>query len=302
MKLATLRFNGEEIAAVQLETGEFVSLASREDALPATVLGLIQNWDTVADRVRDLAAKGARIAASEAQVLAPIPVPLRDVICVGKNYFEHANEFFGSGFDSSANGHAVPTAPVIFTKATTSVTGPGDRIPLWLDSTNSVDYEGELAVIIGKNCFGVSKEDWRSVVFGYTIVNDVTSRELQKKHQQWFIGKGIDGFCPMGPCLVTADEFGEPGAQVLETRVNGELRQRAQIKDLIFDIPTLIETISAVVSLRAGDIIATGTPAGVGIGFKPPRYLGDGDHVAVTITGLGSLENTAMAREVASIA
>lgn len=299
MKLATLKYKGAEIAAVKVGSDEFVSLAGDEAGLPATLMELIRDWDAISGRVSQIAAEGIRIPAHEVQILAPIPAPLRDIICVGKNYFEHAKEFFTSGFDSSANGEAVPTAPVIFTKATTSVAGPGDRIPLWLDTTESVDYEGELGVIISKDAFQVRKADWRSVVFGYTIINDVTSRELQKKHQQWFIGKGIDGFCPMGPWIVTADEFGEPGPQVLETRINGELRQRASLDELIFDIPTLIETISAYVTLKAGDIIATGTPAGVGVGFNPPRYLACGDRISVTITGLGELENTAAAHAAA---
>lgn len=299
MKLATLKHKGAEIAAVQVGSEEFVSLAEEGAGLPTTLTELIRDWEALSDRVAQIAAEGSRIPAREVQILAPIPVPLRDIICVGKNYFEHAKEFFDSGFDSSASGQAVPTSPVIFTKATTSVTGPGDRIPLWLDSTASVDYEGELGVIIGKDAFQVRKDDWRSVVFGYTIINDVTSRELQKKHQQWFIGKGIDGFCPMGPWIVTADEFGDPGPQVLETRVNGELRQRATLNELIFDIPTLIETISAHITLKAGDIIATGTPSGVGVGFNPPRYLSDGDRISVAITGLGQLENTAAARAIA---
>lgn len=293
MKLTTVRYDGAERVAVQLDSGAFVILGGDR---PQTMLDLIRDWDAQAPAVAAAAAGGAQVAADAVEVLAPMPVPLRDIICVGKNYFEHAHEFSASGFDSSGAGQAVPTSPVIFTKATTSVTAPGSVIPLWRDSTDTVDYEGELAVIIGKDASNVAKADWSDYVFGYTIVNDVTSRELQKRHQQWFIGKGIDGFCPMGPAIVTADEFGLPSEQILETRVNGELRQRAPLKDLIFDIPTLIETISAVITLKAGDIIATGTPAGVGIGFQPPRYLADGDRVTVTISGLGELENTAAAR------
>jgi 2-keto-4-pentenoate hydratase/2-oxohepta-3-ene-1,7-dioic acid hydratase in catechol pathway len=223
--------------------------------------------------------------------LAPIPEPRRDVFCIGKNYYAHAAEFHSSGFDSSAK-EEVPSHPVVFTKATTSVCGPGDVVRGSLDPTASVDYEGELGVIIGTRCFGVSKADALDHVFGYVIINDVTSRELQKQHNQWVIGKGIDSFCPMGPWILTADEVSDVTALELVTEINGEERQRARLSDLIFDIPTLIETMSRTMTLLPGDIIATGTPVGVGIGFKPPRYLRNGDQMRVSITGLGVLENT----------
>ncbi|MDZ4135757.1 MAG: fumarylacetoacetate hydrolase family protein, partial [Paracoccaceae bacterium] len=158
--------------------------------------------------------------------------------------------------------------------------------------TGSVDYEGELGVVIGKRAFQVPLADAMDYVFGYVVINDVTSRELQRKHNQWVIGKGIDTFCPMGPYLVTADEAGDPAAMTLQTRINGELRQNAKVSDLIFDIPTLIATLTQTMTLLPGDIIATGTPEGVGIGFAPPKYLVAGDRMAVTINGLGTLENT----------
>jgi 2-keto-4-pentenoate hydratase/2-oxohepta-3-ene-1,7-dioic acid hydratase in catechol pathway len=225
------------------------------------------------------------------RLVAPIPRPARNIFCVGKNYHEHAKEFAQSGFDATAK-EVVPEHPVVFTKQPTSVCGPGDKIPAHLDDTNSVDYEGELAVVIGKGGRGIPAAKAMGHVFGYTIVNDVTSRQLQQKHRQWAIGKGIDGFCPMGPAVVTADEIGDPRALRLRTWINGELRQDAPVKDLIFDIPTLIATISRYITLEPGDIIATGTPAGVGIGFTPPKFLSKGDRVKIEITGLGVLENT----------
>lgn len=231
-----------------------------------------------------------RIPLSDVRLLAPIPEPLRDVFCVGKNYPAHAAEFHSSGFDSSA-GEQVPSHPVIFTKATTSVCGPGDTVKGSLDPTRTVDYEGELGVVIGRRCFQVSRADAHQHVFGYLIVNDVTSRQLQKDHNQWVIGKGIDTFCPMGPWIATADEVGDVRELELVTEINGEERQRAKVADLIFDIPALIETMSRTMTLLPGDIVATGTPVGVGIGFKPPRYLAAGDRMRVSITGLGSLEN-----------
>ena len=236
--------------------------------------------------------EGARLNASRVKLNAPIPVPRRNVLCVGKNYYDHAHEFDKSGFNATAGTSAIPDCPIIFTKAPSSVIGPGDDIPGHLDPTKSVDYEVELAVVIGKGGRKISKKDALKHVFGYTIVNDVTARHLQSKHKQWFLGKSIDGFCPMGPWLVTADEVGQVKKLFVESRINGEVRQRAQVKDLIFDIPTLIATLSQSMTLQPGDIIATGTPAGVGIGFKPPKFLKKGDVCTLAIDGLGVLENT----------
>lgn len=233
---------------------------------------------------------GKRVPLADIRLTSPVPKPLRDIFCVGKNYYAHADEFHSSGFDSSAT-EAVPSAPVIFTKATTSVCGPDDDVRGSLDPTQTVDYEGELGVVIGRRAFQVSKAEAMDHVFGYVIVNDVTSRELQKRHNQWVIGKGIDTFCPMGPWIATVDEIGDPKQLELITEINGEVRQKALVADLIFDIPTLIETMSRTMTLLPGDIIATGTPVGVGIGFKPPRYLFPGDRMRVSITGLGVLEN-----------
>ena len=232
----------------------------------------------------------ARIPLDDVRLLAPIPQPRRDILCVGKNYHAHAAEFFGSGFDSTGK-EATPSNPVIFTKAMTSVIGPDAAVSASLDPTASVDYEGELGVVIGRTARRVRKADAFEHVFGYVAINDVTSRELQKRHNQWVIGKGLDTFCPMGPWIATADEIDDVAAMELVTTVNGETRQKAVVRDMVFDIPTLIETLSATGTLLPGDIIATGTPAGVGIGFKPPRYLKKGDVMQVSITGLGVLEN-----------
>jgi 2-keto-4-pentenoate hydratase/2-oxohepta-3-ene-1,7-dioic acid hydratase in catechol pathway len=232
-----------------------------------------------------------RIALDRVRLRAPFPRPAKNILCVGKNYHEHAKEFHQSGFDASAGKDAIPDVPIIFTKWPNSVTGPGDAIPSANDHTNSVDYEGELTVVIGAVARNVKKADAFKHVYGYTIVNDVTARTLQHRHKQWFLGKSLDGFCPMGPCIVTADEVPEVTKLQLQTRVNGELRQNAPVSDLIFDIPTLIEDISRLMTLEPGDLIATGTCAGVGIGFKPPKYLKRGDIVAVTIEPIGTLSN-----------
>lgn len=287
MKLLTFMHAGGA-AAGYLDGDDVVICASGAGADRA-VLDLVAEGGAAVARWASKS-DAPRVPLSSVTVLAPIPEPRRDIFCVGKNYYAHAAEFHSSGFDSSGK-EEVPSAPVVFTKATTSVVGPGSDVLGSLDHTNSVDYEGELAVVIGERAFQVSKADAMKHVFGYMVVNDVTSRELQRTHNQWVIGKGIDTFCPMGPYLVTADEIADVGALELETRINGELRQKALVADLIFDIPTLIETISRTMTLLPGDIIATGTPVGVGIGFKPPKYLQAGDVMQVSISDLGVLEN-----------
>jgi len=262
-----------------------------ETALPDDLTSIIEMGEK-GFRMAEIAVKnGARIPISELKILAPFPRPRRNVMCVGKNYFEHSKEFENSGFDSTSGGQAVPEAPVIFTKATTSITGPGTPIPASSDPTGSTDYEGELAVVIGRTGRRVALADAFDYVCGYTIINDVTARNLQHLHKQWFLGKSLDGYCPMGPYFVTADEIGDVTTLNLMTRVNDELRQNACIKDLIFDIPTIINTLSSLLTLMPGDIIATGTPAGVGIGFKPPKFLQAGDRVTVEIDRIGILEN-----------
>lgn len=229
---------------------------------------------------------------SQVRFAAPIPRPRRNVLCVGKNYHEHAHEFTRSGFDSSASkpSDAVPSAPIIFTKMPETVIATGEPVRYPEGASEQLDYEAELGVIIGKGGRGISKANAMDHVFGYTNINDVTARDLQARHKQWFLGKSLDTFCPMGPWIGTRDEL--DGAS-LDVRcwINGELRQSANTRDLIFDIPTLIETISSGLTLRPGDVIATGTPAGVGIGFNPPRFLQRGDLMEMEIEGLGRLSN-----------
>ncbi|HEV7394700.1 MAG TPA: fumarylacetoacetate hydrolase family protein, partial [Burkholderiales bacterium] len=200
-------------------------------------------------------------------------------------------EFHNSGFDASAGKDAIPEEPIIFTKWPNSVIGPGEAIPTANDYTHSSDYEGELTVVIGEGGRNISKTRAYDHVYGYTIVNDATARTLQNRHKQWFLGKSLDGYCPMGPCIVTADDIEDVTQLRLLTTVNGEVRQDAYVSQLIFDIPTLIETLSKLMTLEPGDLIATGTCAGVGIGFDPPRFLKAGDTVAITIEPIGTLQN-----------
>ena len=242
-------------------------------------------------RGESLPAAGASLPLSQVQLRAPIPRPRRNIFCVGKNYYAHAKEFAQSGFDSSAKaGGDIPSVPIIFTKVPECVVGPTDAIQIPHGVSTAIDYEAELAVIIGKGGKGISKANAMQHVWGYTVVNDVTSRDWQNRHLQWHMGKSFDTFCPMGPWLVSADACDGTRTQV-RCWVNGELRQDANTTDLIFDIPTLIETLSAGITLYPGDIIATGTPVGVGIGFTPPKYLQSGDVVKVDIDGIGAIEN-----------
>ena len=294
MKLATLKRGTARMAAVVDDTQAlFWPLADLfpefrqhpADDMVAAIARLHQRQ--LADPPKD---KG--YALQEALLLAPIQRPPRNVFCVGKNYRAHAREFAASGFDASKKGAgpADPEKPIIFTKPWTAIAGPTDAIPLWPNIDQAVDYEGELAVVIGKKGRGISKTAALQHVFGYTILNDVTARDLQRDHNQWYLGKAVDGFAPMGPWIVTADELAGMDLQV-RTTVNGETRQDANTSDLIFDVPTLIATISKGMELLPGDIIATGTPEGVGIGFNPPRFLKDGDVVEVEISHVGRIRN-----------
>jgi 2-keto-4-pentenoate hydratase/2-oxohepta-3-ene-1,7-dioic acid hydratase in catechol pathway len=293
MRLVTFRDRaGTRVGVMDAQGNGIVDLAAFAPTLPRDLLGLLRAGPgALALAGRATPSRQARLDRSAVELLAPIPRPARNIFCVGKNFRDHAREFQESGLDATAAAAPVPEAPVFFTKPPSTVIGPAAPIPAHLDHTGSTDYEGELAVVIGRGGRGIGRAQAASHVFGYTIVNDVTARALQQLHRQWFLGKGLDGYCPMGPAIVTADEIPEPAALVLETRVNGELRQRASLADLIFDIPFLIESLSRGMSLEPGDIIATGTCAGVGIGFRPPRFLSSGDRVAVTIEPIGTLEN-----------
>ncbi|MCK6256677.1 fumarylacetoacetate hydrolase family protein [Fictibacillus sp. KIGAM418] len=217
------------------------------------------------------------------QWLAPIPRPAKNIFCVGKNYKDHAIEM-GSEAD-------IPEHVMMFSKAPTSVIGHGAGIPRHEGITEELDYEGELAVVIGKIGIGITAEEAMDHVFGYTIINDVTARDLQKRHKQFLIGKSLDGSCPMGPCIVPKEYLGDPHELKLITKVNGEVRQDGNTKDFIFTIPEIIKALSAGTTLEPGDIIATGTPAGVGKGFKPPKLLNSGDQVEITVEGIGTLSN-----------
>ena len=234
---------------------------------------------------------GRPVRFDDLRFLAPLSALVRNLFAIGKNYHDHALEFDQSGFNATTGGPAsIPAYPQVFTKATTALCGPVDPIRYDPACTRSVDYEGEIGVVIGKRCRGVAKADAMDVVFGFVLLNDVTARDLQKNHAQWFLGKSLDTFCPLGPWIATRDQTPVESLRV-QTWVNGELRQDASLAQLIFDIPTLVETISRGTTLLPGDIIATGTPVGVGIGFTPPKFLAHGDVVRIAAPGLGELNN-----------
>ena len=270
---------------------------------PATLLDLIQQGPGAWTRMRELVDQydpGGDFAAPSAPKSppgsyplsavrwhAPIPRPLKNVFCLGRNYVAHAEEA------ARARGQEVkiPTIPVIFTKAPTSVTGPFDDIPVDRGVTQQVDWEVELGAIIGKTARNIARADALQHVFGYTVINDVSARDLQQQHLQWFKGKSLDGFCPMGPLVVTADEFGDPQSKQLQLRVNGVVKQDASTAKMIFPVDVILEWLSKGLTLEAGDIIATGTPEGVGMGRSPQEFLNDGDVLETEVEGIGTLRN-----------
>jgi 2-keto-4-pentenoate hydratase/2-oxohepta-3-ene-1,7-dioic acid hydratase in catechol pathway len=288
MKIASYLDNGRPRAGVV--SADLQSIVPVE--LPAAALGLgVLPLIELLAAGEALPATGQPVPMAAVKLTAPLPRPRRNLFCVGKNYHAHAREFAGSGFDSSAKtGGDIPAHPIIFTKVPECVIGPTDTIVIPQAISTAIDYEAELAVVIGRGGKGISRADAMKHVWGYTIVNDVTARDWQGRHSQWHLGKSFDTFCPMGPWLVSADEC-DGASTTVRCWVNGEERQNASTRDLIFDIPTLIETLSAGITLYPGDVIATGTPVGVGIGFKPPKYLRPGDVVKIEIGGIGAIEN-----------
>lgn len=229
----------------------------------------------------------APLALDDLTARAPIPHPLQDVLCLGINYRAHHEEIIR--YDEKAFGER-PRA-IYFSKRVNEANYDGGTIPLYEGLVDSLDYEVELGVILGKDAKNVKAEDAADYIFGYTIVNDVSARNLQTGHKQWYFGKSLDGFTPLGPCIVTADEVAFPPVLPIRCTVNGELRQDSTTDLLITSIAEIIAELSQGMTLKAGTIIATGTPSGVGMGFEPPRFLGDGDVIVCEIEGIGTLTN-----------
>ena len=287
MRFATFNHQGQRQVGVVAADGLTVTALDMKSVPTGRgMLGLIEQ---LAGGGAQPAATGRAIPLRDLRLEAPIPVPRRNVWCVGRNYHAHARELQASVFK---NNNADPASwPIFFTKAPETVVGPNDAVVMPGDQVSSqIDYEAELTIVIGKGGKNIPRDKAMDHVFGYTIVNDVTARDVQMRHQQWDLGKSFDNFCPMGPWIVTADELDGSDTRV-RLWVNGELRQDARTTDLIFDLPSLIETCSRGITLYPGDLIATGTPSGVGMGMTPPSWLKAGDSVKIAIDGLGELEN-----------
>ena len=283
MRIATITHQGRQRVARLAADGLTLELFDIDGARGA--LPLVE----AAAAGRALPAITEQVPLAGAHFIAPLPAPRRNLFCVGRNYHAHAKELQGSVFKDNAK--AVDAWPIVFTKVPECVVGPDADVLLPGAAVSvQIDYEAELAVVIGTGGRNITRANALKHIYGYTIVNDVTARDVQMRHAQWDLGKSFDTFCPMGPWLVTADELDGTDTRV-RCWVNGELRQDARTTDLIFDIPTLIETCSRGITLLPGDIIATGTPAGVGMGLSPPRWLGHGDVVRIEIEGIGVLQN-----------
>ena len=262
--------------------------------IPPTLPDLIDLGPAAWQHARDLFAGGTggtSHALGEVGLHAPIPRPRKNVFCLGLNYLAHAAE------SARAKGIAVliPAIPVFFTKAPTTVNGPFGDVPVHAGVTSKIDWEVELGVVIGRAGRNIARSNALAHVFGYTVVNDVSARDLQTDHTQWFKGKSLDGFCPMGPVVVTADEFGDPQSKRLQCRVNGVTKQDSNTADMIFPVDVSIEWLSKGLTLEPGDIIATGTPEGVGMGRTPQEFLAAGDVVEVEVEGIGTLRNRVVA-------
>lgn len=295
MKFVTCLENGNETVGILIENqvvrvNDVLSL----QGLPpvGTMLDLIRSCDKDA-RIYEALSKTdlsslPQLPLEELKLLAPIPYPQRNIFCLGKNYADHVNEVKGMRL----SGSGMPEVPIYFSKTAIPAIGSGEPIRFSRKVTEKVDYEVELAVVIGKAGKDIRPEDAEQYIFGYTIINDVSARDLQKKHEQWFKGKNLDTFCPMGPCIVDKNELPFPVELDISCRVNGEIRQNSNTRNLIFDLPTIISDLSKGMTLLPGDIICTGTPSGVGMGFDPPRLLKDGDLVECRIEGIGTLSNT----------
>jgi 2-keto-4-pentenoate hydratase/2-oxohepta-3-ene-1,7-dioic acid hydratase in catechol pathway len=245
-------------------------------------LAALQRMESRRDEFTD-----AWLETERVRLLAPIPVPVRNVFCVGRNYADHVKE----GALRAGKDVKLPEVPQFFTKATGAVNGPYGDVRLDPRVTRLLDYEVELAVIIGTAGRDIPPARAHEHVFGYCVLNDMTARDLQRRHDQWFKGKSLDTTCPLGPCIVDRAAIGDPTTLELSLSVNGEERQRARVAQMIFDIPTIIASLSAGLTLQPGDIIATGTPAGVGYAMTPPQALKGGDIVVATIDRIGELRN-----------
>jgi len=287
MRLVTHRLNGHHALGV-LDDASVLCLPA---GWPDSMLGLIDGGPMLLERLKSalpqLRREARRVVLKDVELAAPIPRPRKNVMCLGLNYRDHAEE------SARAKGTpaVIPEHPIVFTKNVTSVNGPNGVIPAQPGVTSELDWEVELGVVIGTGGRAIAREHALKHVFGYTVINDVSARDLQFRHKQFFLGKSLDGACPMGPVIVTRDELPDPQNLRLQCRVNGELKQDSNTRDMIFDVATIVSVLSQGMKLEPGDLIATGTPAGVGFARVPPQYLRSGDVVECEIEHIGRLRN-----------
>lgn len=305
MHLGTILVNSQQRAAVLLDDGNVMDIAAASAAMTGDVgdtlrtgslQAVIERGDDAVSAIAQLVADAkagqhgaACHALSDVTLLAPLPKPNKNVFCVGRNYAEHIAE----GDRAQKQSVGVTEYPVYFTKPSTAVIGPEAQIPIFPELSESIDYEVELTAVIGNPGRNIEKKDAYQHIFGYTIMNDITARDVQRRHGgQYFKGKALDGSCPLGPWIVTADAIGDPQNLSISLTVNGEQRQNGNTRSMIFDIPTLIASLSEGLTLEPGDLIATGTPSGVGYAMEPPQFLKQGDTVICTVENIGDLQNT----------
>ncbi len=294
MKLITYIYeNKENIGVLNADETRVIPLSSLGIDSPS-MNDLISDYtlealvNTVSSQLDNLDVNTCSISLAEVTAAPPIPSPRQDIICLGINYWAHAEEsarYKKEAFDRDR------TYPIYFAKRVNRAVADGEMIDSHRDMFQNLDYESELAVIIGKPCKNATLDNAKDYIFGYTIVNDMSAREIQTRHKQWYFGKSLDEFTPMGPCIVTADEIPYPPHLDIKSYVNGELRQNSNTELLINDIDYVICELSQGMTLLPGTIISTGTPAGVGMGFEPPKFLSPGDEVICEIQGIGQLKN-----------
>lgn len=288
MKLGTCLYNNQTYVCIALDDAVLIPALAPAFDQPEwrDMLLLIESGIDLAS-VRAAATDAMRVDVANIALLAPIPRPRKNVMCLGLNYLEHAEE---TANQIGRTGKA-PQYPIVFTKCPTSVTGPDAEVPFDLDTCSQLDWEAELGVVLGTGGKKISRDNALSHVFGYTVINDLSARDIQLNHKQYFLGKSLDGGCPMGPYIVTADEIADPQNLAIACRVNGVTKQASSTRNMIFDVASIIEWLSRGMTLEAGDVIATGTPSGVGFVRDPPEYLRPGDVVECEVEGVGLLRN-----------
>ncbi|MDQ0159684.1 fumarylacetoacetate hydrolase family protein [Alkalibacillus salilacus] len=279
MRFVSFEYNQQHLWGIEADDGIYYS--EKLLSIFPTLDAVIENYDelNINEEINQ------HISRHDVTLIAPFR-PKKNIMCIGKNYREHALEM------TNQDVSQIPDHPVIFTKSPGAVIGPNTPVDAHQQTTSQLDYEGELAVVIGKQGKNIAEADALDYVFGYTLLNDITARDLQKKHQQFFRGKSLDTFAPFGPSIVTPDEIDDVHNLALQTYVNDELRQDGHTSQMIFDVRHLIATLSDGMTLEPGDIIATGTPSGVGKGFNPPKFLNPGDAVRIEIEQIGQLVNS----------